>query len=158
MPKFKVSNKPAREVKAKNPLAMGNEKGFAAFYGQKPVHTTLDFLTNLGMVEPGIVNKIMGGVPEPEKLLPSESYNIDDLDNSGIRNHLIKKYNRTANQVSRKPVMKSNTKLSQKMADKYLEGIVKKWKKIHIGEKLTKTEARNSFNRYYNGGDLFFRK
>ena len=85
MPKFKVSNKPAREVKAKkNPLAMGNEQGFAAFYGQKPVHTTLDLLRNLGMVEPGIVNNIMAGVNDPDilrydKYLPPGMYrNLGD--------------------------------------------------------------------------------
>jgi len=71
--KFKVKNpgKPRQvEVrKKKNPLAIGNEKGFAAYYGQAPAITTKDLLKNLGLIEPALVSKIMGDVPNQDVLV-----------------------------------------------------------------------------------------
>ena len=67
--KKELKPKKKQEEPKVNTIAMGNPKGFAAFYGFGQAITTRDLLKNLGNVEPALVSKIMKDVPNPDVLV-----------------------------------------------------------------------------------------
>lgn len=166
-----------RQKAKKNPLAMGNEKGFAAYFGQAPAITTKDLLRNLGLIEPALVSKIMKDVPnkrDVSKIKFEDIYTDEVKENAyenaqdsvgysdidwikGISSSASDFYLKNQQRYSELPEKSQNRidKIEDKIRDNLLGSVdasYKKsfpfWKKANKGKSFTKQEAIDSFKDY----------
>ena len=145
--KKKEAKKPKKKIKfivkakkEKNPYAMGNEKGYAAFFGVKKPTDSLGLLTALGQVEPNLVNKIMSGVKQPPPTLYADKYGIDDLEDEGgrQRDDLWEQVEEDEDPFDVREVV--NRKMRQ---------TVKAWQVLNRDRQFTKSGASTDFHNYF---------